>query len=53
VAKSINHGRLLWVEERRSDVAKGIETFADRLIEQLTPEVAVRSGGKQRRWRKG
>jgi len=53
VARSINHGRLLWFEERRSDVAKGIEAFADRLIEQLTPEVAVQASGRRRRRRKG
>jgi pilus assembly protein CpaE len=53
VARSINHGRLLWVEERRSEVAKSIEAFADRLIGQLTPELAVRSVGKHRRWKKG
>jgi pilus assembly protein CpaE len=53
VARSINHGKLLWVEERRSDVAKGIEAFADRLIGQLTPKLAESSAGKQRRWKKG
>jgi pilus assembly protein CpaE len=53
VARSINHGRLLWVEERRSAVAKSIEVFADRLIGQFTPESAVRSAGKHRRWKKG
>ena len=47
VPRSINRGRLLWFEQRRSDVAKGIEAFADRLRVTLKPE-PVAAGGQSR-----
>jgi len=54
VPRSVNRARLLWVEERRSEVAKGIEGLADLLCAEFAPEsVPTSSGGKTRRWRKG
>lgn len=41
VPRSINHGQLLWVEQRRSDVAKAIEGFADRLMAAFAPPVVA------------
>jgi pilus assembly protein CpaE len=38
VPRSVNRARLVWVDERRSDVAKGIEGLADRLIADLARE---------------
>jgi pilus assembly protein CpaE len=55
VARSINRAKLLWVEERRSDVAKAIETFADKLVSQFAPTVAAAPApaARRRRWKKG
>jgi pilus assembly protein CpaE len=59
VPRSVNRARLLWTDERRSDVAKGIEALADLLRAELAPEPVASSngtssnGGKTRRWRKG
>jgi pilus assembly protein CpaE len=47
VPRSINRGKLLWVEQRRSDVATAIEAFADRLMSKLAP-VADGSTGRPR-----
>jgi pilus assembly protein CpaE len=53
VPRSMNRARLLWKEERRSNVAKAIEAFADQLRSELVPEVAApASSGKHRRWRR-
>jgi pilus assembly protein CpaE len=51
VPRSVNRARLLWVDERRSDVAGAIETFARELQSELIPET-VAAPGKSRRWRK-
>lgn len=51
VPRSINRGRILWAEQRRSDVAKGIEAFADQLRTTLTPQTAAATNG--RRWIRG
>ena len=51
VPRSINQGKLLWFDKRRSDVSKGVEAFADRLMAKLTPE-AVRTNGARRRRRR-
>ena len=63
VPRSVNRAKLLWVEERRSDVAKGIEMLADGLRADLRQEDVASAvngstngssnGGKLRRWRKG
>jgi pilus assembly protein CpaE len=55
VPRSMNRARLLWREERRSNVAKAIEVFADRLASEFAPETvaATSSAGKHRRWKKG
>jgi pilus assembly protein CpaE len=52
VPRSINQGKLLWFDKRRSDVAKGVEAFADRLMATLTPESAVPTNGAHRRRRR-
>jgi pilus assembly protein CpaE len=52
VPRSINQGRLLWFDKRRSDVAKGVEAFADRLMAKLTPESVVPTNGAHRRRRR-
>jgi pilus assembly protein CpaE len=52
VPRSINHGKLLWFDKRRSDVAKGVEAFADRLMAKLTPEAVVPTNGARRRRRR-
>jgi pilus assembly protein CpaE len=53
VPRSMNRARLLWREERRSNVAKAIEVFADRLVSEFAPEdVPAASSGKRRRWKK-
>lgn len=49
VPRSINHGRLLWVEQRRSDVAKAIETFADRVRAGFVPQVVAATTHRVRR----
>ena len=51
VPRSINHGKLLWFDQRRSDVAKGIEAFADQLMTKLAPAVVVPPNGRRRRRR--
>jgi pilus assembly protein CpaE len=51
VAQSINRGRLLWLDQRRSDVAKGIQVFADRLRSAIAPEQVVPT--KRRVWARG
>jgi len=52
VPRSINQGKLLWFDKRRSDVAKGVEAFADRLMAKLTPEPVVPTNGAHRRRRR-
>jgi pilus assembly protein CpaE len=52
VPRSINQGRLLWFDKRRSDVAKGVEALADRLVAKLTPESVVPTNGAHRRRRR-
>ena len=51
VPRSINQGKLLWFDKRRSDVSKGVEAFADRLIAKLTPEAVPTNGARRRRRR--
>lgn len=51
VAQSINRGRLLWLDQRRSDVAKGIQVFADRLRSSVAPDQVVST--KRRLWARG
>jgi pilus assembly protein CpaE len=48
VPRSINRGKLLWFEKRHSDVAKGIEAFADRLMAKLAPPAVDGSPGRPR-----
>jgi len=52
VPRSINQGKLLWFDKRRSDVSKGVEAFADRLMAKLTPEAVVPTNGARRRRRR-
>jgi pilus assembly protein CpaE len=52
VARSINQGRLLWFDKRRSDVAKGVEALADQLMAKLTPKAVVPTNGAHRRRRR-
>ena len=52
VPRSINQGRLLWFDKRRSDVAKGVEALADRLMAKLTPAAVVPTNGAHRRRRR-
>ena len=52
VPRSINQGKLLWLDKRRSDVAKGVEALADRLMAKLTPEAVVPTNGAHRRRRR-
>jgi len=52
VPRSINQGKLLWLDKRRSDVAKGVEALADRLMAKLTPEAVVFTNGAHRRRRR-
>jgi pilus assembly protein CpaE len=52
VPRSINQGKLLWFDKRRSDVAKGVEALADRLMAKLTPQAAVPTNGAHRRRRR-
>ena len=51
VPRSINQGKLLWFDKRRSDVSKGVEAFADRLMAKLTPEAVPTNGAHRRRRR--
>lgn len=48
VPRSINRGRLLWHEERRSQVAKGIESLADALCEEFAPETPAPAESRHR-----
>ena len=52
VPRSINQGRLLWFDKRRSDVAKGVEALADQLMAKLTPQAVVPTNGAHRRRRR-
>jgi pilus assembly protein CpaE len=52
VPRSMNRARLLWQEERRSNVAKAIEGFADQLRTEFAPTVAAPSAPSARRRRK-
>jgi pilus assembly protein CpaE len=52
VPRSINQGKLLWFDRRRSDVAKGVEAFADLLMAKLTPEAVAPTNGAHRRRRR-
>lgn len=52
VPRSINRGRLLWSDQRRSEVAKGVEAFADRLRATLTPELVAGNGHRRSRRRR-
>ena len=51
VPRSINQGKLLWFDKRRSDVSKGVEAFADRLMAKLTPAAVPTNGARRRRRR--
>lgn len=54
VPRSINRAKLVWVEERRSEVSKAIETFADRLRSEFSAGAEPSATGtKRRRWKKG
>jgi pilus assembly protein CpaE len=54
VPRSVNRARLLWAEERRSDVAKAIQALADRLRSDLTREpVEASSDARRRLWKRG
>ena len=54
VPRSVNRAKLLWVDERRSEVAKAIEGFADRLRDEFGPPVdATEVEAKHRLWRGG
>lgn len=55
VPRSINRAKLVWVEERRSEVSKAIETFADRLRSEFSAgaEPTSATGTKRRLWKKG
>ncbi|HET9250169.1 MAG TPA: hypothetical protein VFP13_09575, partial [Actinomycetota bacterium] len=48
VPRSVNHGRLVWFDEPRSEVAQSIGSFADQLCRQFVPESTV---GRRRRGR--
>lgn len=52
VPRSINRGKLLWFDQRRSDVARGIEAFANGLMARLGPAVEDASRGHRRRRRR-
>jgi pilus assembly protein CpaE len=54
VPRSINRAKLVWFEERRSDVAKAIESFADRLASEVMPEPNGQTNGTKRPfWKRG
>src|SRR5699024_3405145 len=53
VPRSLNRGRNLWAEQRRSDVAKSIETSADRLRGPPAPQTAAAAVNGHRRWGRG
>ncbi len=48
VPRSINHGKLLFLEEPRADVSRSIAAFADLLYMQLTPDASPAREGKRR-----
>lgn len=48
VPRSINRGRILWAEQRRSDVARSIEAFADRLRATLAPQAVAATRHRRR-----
>jgi pilus assembly protein CpaE len=48
VPRSVNHGRLLWLEEPKSEVAKSIGALADALCRQLAPQVSLPAGARRR-----
>jgi pilus assembly protein CpaE len=53
VPRSINHGQLLLVEEPRSDVARSVTEFAERLVAALAPEMAAAAPAHRRgSWRR-
>jgi pilus assembly protein CpaE len=52
VPRSINRGRLLWFDQRRSDVARGIGAFADHLMAKLAPAVGEVTSRRHRRRRR-
>jgi len=56
VPRSINRAKLVWEEERRSEVSKAIELFADRLRSDFSvgdePTVTA-TVSKRRLWKKG
>ncbi|MDP9299917.1 MAG: P-loop NTPase [Actinomycetota bacterium] len=54
VPRSINRAKLVWVEERRSEVSKAIEIFADRLRSQFSAGAELSATVTKRRlWKKG
>jgi pilus assembly protein CpaE len=54
VPRSINRAKLVWVEERQSEVSKAIETFADRLRSDFSAGAEPSATGAKRRfWKKG
>jgi pilus assembly protein CpaE len=48
VPRSVNHGRLLWFEEPKSDVAKSIGALADALCRQLAPQLSAPAAARRR-----
>jgi pilus assembly protein CpaE len=53
VPRSINRARLVWHDERRSDVARAIEEFARVLQGELVPGTAAAGSSTHRRWKRG
>jgi pilus assembly protein CpaE len=53
VPRSINHGKLLFVDDPRSDVARSIAAFADVLFVQLTPDAPLEAPKRRILVRKG
>jgi pilus assembly protein CpaE len=55
VPRSINRAKLVWEEERRSEVSKAIEMFADRLRSDFASEqqTVTATVSKRRLWKKG
>jgi pilus assembly protein CpaE len=52
VPRSINHGRLLLLEEPRSEVARSIESFAAQLCDGFGAAADAVPGGRRRSWRR-
>lgn len=48
VARSINHGKLLFLDDPRSDVSRSIAKFADLLFMQLTPGASAAEAPRRR-----